>query len=108
MERARAGITPGDPGHPASERAIEDKAILEKIRQAHAGSHETYGSPRVHQALKRKGEVVGRRGVERLMREHGIQACSATMYRRTPGTDRFFGSIDNKVYEAEVTASNRK
>lgn len=41
------------------------------------------------------------------MRENGIRACSFTLYRRTPGTDRFFGSIHNKVYEAEVTASNQ-
>ena len=92
---------------PPSQRAIEDKVILEKIRRAYSDSHETYGSPRVHQALKREGETVGKRRVERLMRENGIKACSATMYRRTPGTDRFFGSIDNKVHEIEVTASNQ-
>jgi transposase InsO family protein len=92
---------------PPSQRAIEDKAILEKIRLAHEGSHQTYGSPRVHQVLKRQGEEVGKRRVERLMRENGIKACSATMYRRTPGTDRFFGRIDNKVVETQVTASNQ-
>lgn len=92
---------------PPSQRAIEDKAILEKIRQAHARSHQTYGSPRVHQVLKREGEVVGKRRVERLMRENGIQGCSATLYRRTPGSERFFGRIDNKVHETEVTASNQ-
>jgi putative transposase len=92
---------------PPSQRATEDKIILEKIRQAHVRSRQTYGSPRVHQALKREGEVVGKRRVERLMRENGIQACSATLYRRCPGSSRFFGRIDNKVHDAEVTASNQ-
>jgi putative transposase len=92
---------------PPSQRAIEDKAILERIRLAHARSHQTYGSPRVHQALKREGAAVGKRRVERLMRENGVQACSTTLYRRTPGSERFFGRIDNKVYDREVTASNQ-
>jgi putative transposase len=92
---------------PPSQRAIEDKAILEKIRLAHARSHQTYGSPRVHQVLKREGEAVGKRRVERLMRENGIQACSATLYRRTPGSERFFGRIGNKVYGTDVTVSNQ-
>lgn len=92
---------------PPSQRAIEDKAILERIQLAHVKSRETYGSPRIHQVLKREGATVGRRRVERLMRENGIKACSATMYYRSPGTDRFFGRIGNKVHEIDVTTSNQ-
>lgn len=92
---------------PPSQRAMEDKVILEKIQQAYARSRETYGSPRIHKALKREGESVGKRRVERLMRENGIKACSATLYYRNPGIDRFYGSIGNKVHELEVTASNQ-
>ena len=92
---------------PPSQRAIEDKAILEKIRLTHTKSRETYGSPRIHQALKREGATIGKRRVERLMRENGIKACSSTLYYRNPGTDRFFGSIGNKVHELEVTSSNQ-
>jgi len=92
---------------PPSQRARDDKSILEKIRQAHADSRETYGSPRVHQVLKRQGEVVGKRRVERLMRENGIQACSATLYRRSAGVHRFFGSIDNKARAIDITQSNQ-
>ena len=92
---------------PPSQRVVEDKEILEKIKVAFEKSRQTYGSPRVHQVLRRQGDSVGKRRVERIMRENSIKACSATMYRRTPGTDRFFGSIDNKVYETEVTTSNQ-
>jgi len=86
-----------------SQRAIEDGYLVKKIRQAHAASRETYGSPRIHKALERSGEAVGRRRVERLMRENGIQACSATLYRRMPGLGRFFSSVGNRVHRLEVT-----
>jgi len=88
---------------PKSRRAAEDEQLVERIRTAHTQSRETYGSPRMHEALQRKGESVGRRRVERLMRENGIRACSATLYRRLPGLGRFYASVGNRVRELAVT-----
>ena len=73
-----------------SERAKRDAVLLDKIQHEHAVSRETYGSPRVHEALQREGERVGRRRVERIMRQHGIQGRCAGLYRRMPGMGRFF------------------
>lgn len=42
-----------------SERATRDAVLVEKIRQEHVLSRESYGSPRVHAALGRQGEQVG-------------------------------------------------
>ncbi|WP_414705331.1 IS3 family transposase [Pseudomonas sp.] len=44
---------------PVSPRAIEDAALLERIREVHAQSRQTYGSPRVHATLLQQGEAVG-------------------------------------------------
>jgi putative transposase len=88
---------------PKSRRREEDERLVEKIRAAHRESHETYGSPRVHAELRRRGEAAGRRRIERLMREHGIVACSARQYRRLPGLGRFYSSVENRVHELAVT-----
>lgn len=92
---------------PRSRRDIEDEALLKKIYAAHEHSGQTYGSPRVHQALKRAGEEVGQRRVERLMREHGIRACSATRSRRSAAMREHYGSIDNEIYDCEVAAMDQ-
>jgi putative transposase len=88
---------------PPSRRAAEDERLLDGIRAAHAESRQTYGSPRVHEAMQRRGAVVGRRRVERLMRENGLQGCSARLYRRLPGLGRFFSSVGNQVRALTVT-----
>lgn len=40
-------------GRPASQRCLDDAVVLEKIRTVHGNSRQTYGSPRVHAALRR-------------------------------------------------------
>ena len=69
---------------PESERDRSDAQLLDQIGEVFRTSRQIYGSPRVHEALVRRGETLGRRRVERLMRENGIQACSTrcTVARR--------------------------
>lgn len=60
-----------------SRRTLEDAQLLEmivKIRCSHEFAN-TYGSPRVWLELRRQGIRVGRKRVERIMREHGLQGA---------------------------------
>ncbi|MEV5082970.1 IS3 family transposase, partial [Streptomyces sp. NPDC056159] len=58
------------------ERRRQDIELTGQIRQVHADSGGIYGSPRVHAVLKREGVHVGRKRVERLMREAGLAGIS--------------------------------
>lgn len=64
-------------------RRLRDAELTEKIRQIHADSDGTYGSPRIHAMLHRAGQAVSRKRVERLMRETGIAGVSPARKVRT-------------------------
>ena len=72
-----------------------------------AASRGTYGSPRVHRLMTRRGHRVSRRRVERLMREGGLRARAARVYRRKAGTHRWFGQHTNHVRRTRATAPNQ-
>ena len=62
---------------PPSARAVADAELLVKIREAHALSRGTYGSPRVHAELRLGMNIAcGRKRVERLMRIDGLEGIS--------------------------------
>jgi putative transposase len=56
----------------AAARQREEARLVREIRRIHARSHGTYGAPRVHVELRRRGWRVNHKRVERLMRAHGI------------------------------------
>jgi putative transposase len=68
---------------PASKRAKVDARLAVEVRLAHKRGRGVYGSPRVHRELKAHGHHVGRKRVERLMRQEGIQGRKKRRFRRT-------------------------
>lgn len=74
---------------PKSTRAKEDERLLTKIRRVYEESRGTYGSPRIHQALKKQGLAIGKKRVERLMRVENLQGRVVKVTRRQPGLKRF-------------------
>ncbi|MCX5078595.1 IS3 family transposase [Streptomyces sp. NBC_00513] len=58
------------------ERRRRDVELTDRIREVHDESDGIHGSPRVHAILKREGTRVGRKRVERLMRQAGLAGIS--------------------------------
>ncbi|MFC8044711.1 IS3 family transposase [Nocardia sp. NPDC057353] len=58
-----------------SARQVADEQLLAEIVDIHTSSGGTYGSPRVHAMLARRGVAVGRKRVERVMRGAGLQGA---------------------------------
>ena len=86
-----------------SQRQLDDAAITEQIRAVHATSLNTYGSPRVTQAMQQAGAPIGRRRVARLMRGARIQGRSARLYRRRRvGQKAFYKSIPNRQHYLQL------
>ena len=69
----------------------------------HQYNKEAYGSPRVHKALRRQGELIGKKRVERLMRAHQIKGRAASLYWSNSDTHAFFASIPNRQLDALAT-----
>jgi transposase InsO family protein len=40
--------------------------------------------------------------VERLMRQHGVRACAMGLYRRMPGTAKFFAGVASQAHEMQI------
>jgi hypothetical protein len=63
-------------------RDQEDRRLLEKIHLIHQGSFETYGSRRIHAALKNDGETCSRKRVAKMMKENGIEAKTSQRFNK--------------------------
>src|SRR4051794_1025519 len=101
---------------PPSARALEDARLTERIREIHETNRKVYGSPRIHaELLLADGERVGRKRIERLMREAGITGLRPKKRGRTtirvPGVrvcadlvDRaFLAAAPNRLWVADIT-----
>ncbi len=66
------------------DRMLGDAWLLHEVRRIHSENRGLYGSPRVHAELVEQGVRVGRKRVERLMCEAGIEG--AHVRRRRPAT----------------------
>jgi putative transposase len=74
-----------DPTPSAKEQS--DAELTEKITAIHTESKGTYGSPRVHKALRRQGVECGKRRVRRLMRQAGLEGRCKRRWRKTTIAD---------------------
>ena len=101
---------------PASPRAVEDARLTTRIRELHKLRRGVYGSPRIWSDLVLDdGERIGRKRVERLMRQAGLSGLVTKKWRattiRVPGVrvaddllDRNFAAqAPNRCWVADIT-----
>ena len=99
-----------------SARELQDERLTERIGAIHRENRGVYGSPRIHAELRlADGVRVGRKRVERLMRQAGISGLIARKRARTtirvPGVrvcedlvDRaFLAAAPNRLWVADIT-----
>ena len=92
---------------PESAHAREDRRLLTAITELHTASRRTYGSPRMHAALRQQGESCGRHRIARLMRAHGIAAVHARRYRVTTDSRHRRPVADNLLARQAVSAPDQ-
>ncbi len=68
---------------PAAVHTLVDAEVLAEIETAYKAGRGNYGSPRVHRELRASGRRVGKKRVERLMRQHGLVARRKRRFRKT-------------------------
>jgi transposase InsO family protein len=90
-------------------------ALSAEIVSAHRRSRGNYGSPRIHLELRAKGIRVGKKRVERLMREKGLQGAQKRRFHCTTDSRHslpiaenllarnFDPSVANRVWAGDVT-----
>jgi len=78
-----------------SDRMKANRMLLKHILVIHTDSHETYGSPRVFAALKKKGVSCSEKRVARLMSQASLTGRVVKVTRRAPGVQRFYERHEN-------------
>lgn len=98
-----------------SKRENRDDELKTKIKDIHGRSRGTYGAPRIFAELKFLGERIGRKRVQRLMKELGLQGASRRRWmttttrdeRHRPAPDlvdrKFVAEKPNQLWVADIT-----
>jgi transposase InsO family protein len=98
-----------------SQRFKRDTELSKKILALFKESNGSYGSVRLHEALKKSGETVGRNRVIKLMKQHNLQAKAKRKYKATTDSNHKFGHHPNllkqqfsvpepdRVYAGDIT-----
>ena len=90
-------------------RALENQSLVQEINQIHDRSRQTYGAPRIHRELRKKGRSHGRNRVARLMKEQGLCGRQKGRYRvQTTDSNHDQPIAPNRLAEApKATAPNQ-
>ena len=87
-------------------RELEDQVLAKKIKELHAQSRQTYGSPRLRHELVKKGHRHGRSRIARIMRQEGLCGRQKGRYRvQTTDSNHDHPIAPNRLAEAPKPAA---
>lgn len=89
---------------PQSAHDVEDERLKVKVHEAHQRGRKCYGSPRIHQALKKQGVRVSRKRVVRLMQEEGVVGRARRRFKCTTDSQHELPVAAN-LLDRQFTAS---
>jgi putative transposase len=90
---------------PQSQRAKANEDLLKSITTAFENSRKTYGSPRIHAYLCKKGTSCGRNRVARLMQKRNLVAKKGQKRRPQTTKQRSEAKIAHNLLNREFTAT---
>ena len=77
-------------------RSYEDERLYDVILDIYLKSGKVYGSPKITEIMRAQGYRIGKKRVARIMRENGLVAKRAKIYRKMPGLMHFITSVPNR------------
>jgi transposase InsO family protein len=99
-----------------SRRLLENIALFVRIKEVHALSHKTYGSPRITHALAKDGPIYNEKRVARIMKENGLRAKMSKKFKVTTDSSKtktifpnllqqnFTADAPNCVWTSDITS----
>ena len=94
LEVSRTGYYAWDK-RPKSTRDKENEAIMKQIKEIHKKHRQTYGSRKITAVIRRSGNLVNHKRVERLIKEAGIRSKVARKYKATTNSKHSLPVAEN-------------
>lgn len=102
-------------GRKEPRRRARDRQLGLEVEAIYCGTHQAYGSPRIHRELAARGVHVSKKRVARLLRERGLSARRPKRFRRTTDSNHsqpiapnlvarnFRAEAPNQVWVGDIT-----
>lgn len=91
-----------------SKRHNDNRRILFEIRRIHEFSKATYGSPRMTMELRKRGIIVSRPRVARIMKQNNIKALHAKKFKVTTNSKHNYPVMENILNRNFVTTEKAR
>ena len=83
----------------------DDESLTEEIQEIFRANRRTYGTRRFRKELSKKGKVVSRRKISRIMKKLGLQSCYTVAHYRVHQPKSNESDLGNTLNRESKTAN---